>query len=279
MKRHLTATFTAALLIACSGQTHPTTVSAHQPATAPSEMLSMDDIRWQQLNPARGDKSPKAATLWGNRQGEVATGFLVQFIDGFSSPPHIHNVSYRGVVISGLVHNDDPQAAEMWMPAGSFWTQPKGEVHITSARGAATTAYIEIDSGPYLVEPPANAFDSGERPVNVHESNIVWQSPSGMATGENAPRQAYLWGNRAANQLNGSLVELPAGFTGRISSRGTLRVVVIRGRLELAPGTSDVSPLAPGSYFGSLHPATHGLSATTDTILYVRARGSFDVSW
>ena len=36
------------------------------------------------------------------------------------------------------------------MPAGSFWTQPAGEVHITSARGQETIAYVEIDEGPYL---------------------------------------------------------------------------------------------------------------------------------
>ena len=56
-------------------------------------------------------------------------------MDGFSSPPHIHNVTYRAMVIKGLVHNDDPEAENMWMPPGSFWTQPAGEAHITSAKG------------------------------------------------------------------------------------------------------------------------------------------------
>ena len=83
-----------------------------------SKVVLMSEVKWEQLNPARGDNSPKAGTLWGDRKGSVPTGFLVKFVDGFSSPPHIHNVSYRGVVISGLIHNDDPDAADIWMPAG-----------------------------------------------------------------------------------------------------------------------------------------------------------------
>jgi hypothetical protein len=67
----------------------------------------------------------------------------------------------------GSVHNDDPEAASMWMGNGSFWTQPKGEVHVTAAKGANNIALVEIDQGPYLVRPPDQAFDSGERPVNL----------------------------------------------------------------------------------------------------------------
>lgn len=95
-------------------------------------------------------------------------------MNGFSSPPHIHNVTYRAVVMTGLIHNDDPKAELMWMPAGSFWTQPVGEAHITAAKGENVMAYIEIDEGPYLVKPTEQAYDSGERPVNVDADNIVW---------------------------------------------------------------------------------------------------------
>ncbi|NNF05424.1 MAG: DUF4437 domain-containing protein, partial [Candidatus Eisenbacteria bacterium] len=116
-----------------------------------SKVVMASEIEWQQLNPLRGDASPKAATLWGDRNGTEETGFLVKFVDGFESPPHIHNVTYRGVVISGLVHNDDPDAAPMWMPKGSYWTQPAGEVHITAAKGSENIAFIEIEEAPYLV--------------------------------------------------------------------------------------------------------------------------------
>ena len=243
------------------------------------EVVLASDVEWEQLNPARGDQSPKAGTLWGDRNGSEATGFLVTFVDGFSSPPHIHNVSYRGVVISGLIHNDDPEAAEMWMPAGAFWTQPKGEVHITAAMGNTNVAYIEIEAGPYLVRPPEKAFDSGERPINVDPSNLVWIDPAGTPAG--GAKIAYLWGTPQSDNLNGTFVKLPAGFAGEIRSHGsTFRAVVIQGRPQYqVPGTADVKALDPGSYFSSTGASTHQISSNADahSIIYVRTKSAFDI--
>ena len=150
-----TSPLLALVLTACAGSQVPPTE-----AGSTSTVVLTSEVTWEQLNPARGDESPKAATLWGDRNGEGPTGFLFAPVDGFESPPHAHNVSYRGVVIRGLVHNDDPNADEMWMPTGSFWTQPKGGVHITAAKGTDILAYIEIDEGPYLVLAVDKAFDS-----------------------------------------------------------------------------------------------------------------------
>ncbi|MEM9235744.1 MAG: DUF4437 domain-containing protein [Verrucomicrobiota bacterium] len=174
------------------------------------------EVPWGALNPARGDKGPRAGGLWNDRTKEESSGFLVRFKDGFESPPHIHNVTYRGVVIRGLVHNDDPDAAEMWMPPGSFWTQPAGEVHITSAKGEDVMAYIEIDSGPYLVLPKEKAFDKGERPVNVDPSNLVWlsasqagwlEAPEGVKD-EALPEMVFLWGEPETGSTSGSFIRL-----------------------------------------------------------------------
>lgn len=159
----------AYFLFSCSTPKEETTSSE----TTQKVVLS-SDIKWEKLNPARGDKSPQAGTVWGDRKGEVATGFLAKFVDGFSSPPHIHNVTYRAIVLKGLIHNDDPNAKNMWMKPGSFWTQPVGESHITSAKGDEIIAYVEIDHGPYLVKPIDEAFDSGERPINIDATNLVW---------------------------------------------------------------------------------------------------------
>lgn len=175
------------LLGACSDTAAPSSENEREPDPAVEAVTETEalpeteatvvlasEVEWTPLNAARGDASPMAATVWGDRAGTQPTGFLFHPADGFSSPPHIHNVTYRGVVIRGEIHNDDPSAAEMWMPAGSFWTQPKGEPHITSARGDDVLAYIEIDRGPYLVWPVDQSFESDERPVNVDASNIVW---------------------------------------------------------------------------------------------------------
>ena len=258
--------------------------SAHAGGTendAPTDVVLTSEVKWERLNPARGEKSPKAGTLWGNRNGTGPSGFLVNFVDGFSSPPHIHNVSYRGVVISGLIHNDDPDAAHMWLPTGSFWTQPKGEVHITAAKGRTNVAYIEIEQGPYLVLSTEEAFDSGERPVNVDASNIVWVDPPGIPAYADGPKVAFLWGNPQDNQLNGTLVKLPAGFAGKIDSHGsTFRAVVIKGRPGYqVPAETDVETLGPGSYFGATGESVHRVSSEAggESIIYVRTDGKYDV--
>ena len=274
------------------GHNHPKVMAAVAEAMAQGTHFGANHIReveWEPLNPARGDDSPKAATLWGNRSGTGPTGFLVQFTDGFSSPPHIHNVTYRGVVIRGLVHNDDPNAAKMWMPTGSFWTQPKGEVHITAAKGPSNVAYIEIDEGPYLVLPVEEAFDPGERPINVDPSNIVWLdasdtdriAPRFPANPARGPKIALLWADPDGGPRHGCLIRLPAGFRGAIRSQGSsFHAIVIQGQPTLqAPGEGGATLLEPGSRIGSTGPSTHHLSNTTEeeSILYIRTSGRFDV--
>jgi hypothetical protein len=246
------------------------------------------EVEWTHLNPKRGDLAPKAGTLWGNLKGTGPTGFLLKPTDGFESPPHIHNVSYRGVVIRGLIHNDDPNAADMWMPAGSFWTQPRGEVHVTAARGADSLAYIEIEAGPYLVLPSEEALDSGERPVNVDVTNIVWLNaadltwiePPGKTANPNGPKIAFLWGGTQQGQLNGTLIKLPAGFDGELRSPGfNFRAVVIMGLPQYHLSETAQKTLEPGSYFSSDGAAAHRVSssATKESVLYVRTDGPYQV--
>ena len=252
------------------------------PASEPiSSVVSISEVEWSPLNPARGDNSPKAGTLWGDRTGFGASGFLVEFVDDFSSPPHIHNITYRGVVISGLIHNDDPNAKKMWLSRSSFWTQPAGEVHITAAKDSKNLAYIEIERGPYLVLPPEEAFDSGEKPVNLDASNIVWIDPPGRTASADGAKIAFIWGNPQGESLNGSFIKLPTGFTGMVRSHGsTLRAVIIQGRLMLRqPGENILNSLEPGSYFSSLGKSVHLVSceAEEECVIYMRVKGTYDV--
>lgn len=230
------------------------------------------EVDWTHLNPKRGDLAPRAGTLWGNRNGTEPTGFLLKPPSNFESPPHIHNVSYRGVVIQGVIHNDDPNAAEMWMPPGSFWTQPKGEVHITAAEGSDSLAYIEIEKGPYLVLPEEEHFDSGERPVNVDEQNIVWLNASDISWIEQAgARVAFLW---QEGELNGTFIKLHADFDGTIESSGsTFRAVLIKGELEY-----EDKDLAPGSGIEAVGPASLEIEADAETVLYVRSDGKYTIN-
>jgi quercetin dioxygenase-like cupin family protein len=281
MRKLLSVILASVVTASCVSSQVASDSTAKPPAVEKtSRVILTSEVEWEQLNPARGDTSPQAGTLWGDRKGAVPTGFLVKFVDGFSSPPHIHNVSYRAVVISGLIHNDDPDAADMWMPAGSFWTQPKGEVHITAARGSTNVALVDINTGPYLVGPADEAFDSGERPVNVDASNIVWVDPPGMPASEKGPKVAFLWRDAQDIHLSGTMVRLPAGYTGKILSHGPgLHAVVIQGQTQYQVSKTDVKSLEPGSYFSSKGESLHQVSceAGQDCIIYVRMEGKFDV--
>ena len=268
----------------CTETKKDTVPNATESISEPTNRVILSsEIKWEKLNPARGDKSPQAGTIWGDRKGAVATGFLAKFVDGFSSPPHIHNVTYRAMVIKGLVHNDDPDAEEMWMPPGSFWTQPAGESHITSAKGEENIAYVEIDRGPYLVKPIEEAFDNGERPVNVDKDNIIWLDASKTriiqesASSQNA-RVAFLWEDK---NTTGNLIKLLSGFDGKIRSEGEqFHAVVITGKMEyLLPQTEEIKSLDPGSYFTSTGISEHTIKVNKgmETVIYVRTDGAFSI--
>lgn len=250
--------------------------------TPKMEVVPVNEVKWSPLNPLRGDLSPGAGKLWGDRTGGGPSGFLVRFKKGFSSPPHIHNVTYRGVVIRGLVHNDDPDAAKMWMPTGSFWTQPAGEVHITAAEGDENLAYIEIGDGPYLVRPAKQSFDNGERPINVDVSNIVWVNPRNAPASGNGAKMAYLWGEPRDGHQNGTLVKLPAGFRGEMRSSGTsLRAIVIQGETShQTHGVGGPQSLEPGSYFGSQEDGVHQVScdAKVECLIYAHTIGELSIA-
>ncbi len=248
-----------------------------------TELVKRSEVKFIPLNPNRGDLSPKSGKLWGNiRKGE-ASGMLVTFVDGFQSPPHIHNITYRAVVIKGSVHNDDPAAAKMWMGPGSFWTQPLGENHVTAAKGESTTIFLEILSGPYLVKPAKEAFDAGQRPINLDARNIVWLDAENTTwlTG-NGPKLAYLWGKITGREKNGTFIKLPPGSNGKLSTAAPLmRVVTIQGVTQVQVSCeSDKHSLNPGSYFGSKGKVSYQLSCVSgnECLLYLHTEGKYKLS-
>ena len=244
-------------------------------------VVPVAEVAWEALNPARGDQSPKAGSLWGDRKGAGPSGFLVEFVDGFSSPPHIHNVSYRAVVIRGLVHNDDPNAEPKWMSPGSFWTQPSGDVHITSAKGEGTLAYVEIDEGPYLVRPVDEAYENDAKPMNLDTSDMVWANPSSIQgdapiealTPADGAKVAVVWQNPTRRGSNGALIKLQPGsaFTTRRGD-STYRIVIAQGAPTVhVPGKSGATLLSPGSYVEAVGASARiSCEAREDCIVYVR---------
>lgn len=264
--------------------TSPEVKEGKASSTSPAKhrVLPTSEVQWEALNPARGDQSPRAATLWGNRNDRVATGFLAEFKKGFSSPPHIHNVTYRAVVISGLIHNDDPLADTLWMPTASFWTQPKGEAHITAAKDSYNLAYVEIDEGPYLVKPINDKYYSGEHPLNISAQNLVWLDHRNSNLIDSTQLSsmaeiAFLW---ATQTDKGYLIKLKKGFHGQINSLGeNFHAVLIAGEIDYSYSEQKENHhLLPGSYFYSADKFKHTIhSPDTESLLYIRTDGLFKV--
>lgn len=260
-------------------------ITAQTPTTddikSVNEVVTAENVEWGWLNPLRGDKSPAAGKLWGDRTKNEPAGFLVKFKKGFSSPPHIHNITYRGVVIKGLLHNDDENAEKQWLPAGSYWQQPAGEAHITAADGEENLAFLDIQEGPYLVKPTSEAFDNGERPVNVDKTNLVWLNANDIqwVSEKSNVETAFLWGSHEKSQLRAALLKLPAGFNGKIKNLSpNFRAVVISGEVTHQFSKKNAkNDLQPGSYFGAEKNATSIISTTKETILYIRSNGDYEV--
>lgn len=245
-----------------------------------SVVISSDEVNWGYLNPLRGDKSPGAANLWGDRTTNSATGMLVKFKKGFQSPPHIHNISYRGIVIEGLMHNDTPLNQPMWMPAGSFWTQPAGHDHITAANASNNLIYLEIDSGPYLVQPSNEYFDNGETPINRKQSDIDWSVFKNI---DNTSLQQVLitslWGSNENGRLGGEMIKIPAGYKANITVNAEeFRSVIIEGDINYQSSSVTDKKLMPGSYFASEGKFEHQISSSQGATLYIRTNGVFSIN-
>lgn len=252
------------------------------------KVLTPDQVSYIPLKPARGDSSPRAGVLWGDIRGNTASGVLLKFSDGFSSPPHIHNITYRAVVIAGEIHNDDPDAALLWMERGSFWSQPAGEIHITAVRpGNPATAFLEILRGPYLVQAPSDAFDSGERPLNLLRSNLVWMGVDdfewiGAASRtEGGPKVALLWGDLDTGAASGSFLQLPANYSGKFfSMNGAFKSVVVEGDVShKVTSVTNEALIRPGGFFQSAELVSHSIRCQSGNacMLYVRTEGTFSL--
>lgn len=248
--------------------------------TNPTNKIGLSkDIEFVPLNPARGDKAPQAGAIYGNIRENVPTGYIGKFKNGFSSPPHIHNVTYRAIVMNGEFHNADEKSPNFWMPQGSVWTQAQGQPHITSAQGENAMAYIQIETGPYLVKPVSEAFESKDRSMNIDASNVMYLGAKETRLVEkgSAAKVAFLW--KLNNGEQGYLLKLPSGFKGKINSKGSVFfAVVIKGNVAYTmPNTKKATNLDQGSHFESKAEAIHDISTDKETLIYIRTNGDFKV--
>ncbi|OED37883.1 hypothetical protein AB834_01215 [PVC group bacterium (ex Bugula neritina AB1)] len=248
-------------------------------------IIKSSDLEWEPLVPALGTEGPLYAPLWGNIHKKGASGFLAKMPDGYVSSPHVHNITYRGVTISGLVHNDDPGAEKAWLSPGSIWMQPAGEVHVTAAKGKCNIAYLEMNEGPYLFDPPSDAFTPPFSALNIDSSHLIWlnQKHSTWLPSRKSKRVknlaiAFLWGKVSRKHWNSTLLRLPPDFYGKITNRkGDLKIVVIKGEVTL--GKTKNEDLPSGSYFHLEPSQSSFISNETDenVLLYIKSKGKYKV--
>lgn len=181
-------------------------------------------------------------------------------------------------MIDGLVHNDDPAEPNLWLPAGSYWTQPAGDVHITSAQGSYNIALIEINQGPYLVKPVEEAFDNGETMIRVPGTDVQWTELPGAPN----VKKVHLWNASEDGALKGTLIRLPQGFSGTLETTSpSFQAVVIQGNLVYDQNNNGTTQaLAPGSMFSSTGSSQHRITACeqSDCVIYLRSNDQFTVT-
>ncbi|MEM8524318.1 MAG: DUF4437 domain-containing protein [Bacteroidota bacterium] len=108
MKKIFGILVVSSLIFSCQEQqkTHTKQVIDRVKIENPTNQIGLSkDLNFIPLNPERCDKAPQAGAVYGNIRENVATGYIGKFKDGFSSPPHIHNITYRAIVMNGELHN------------------------------------------------------------------------------------------------------------------------------------------------------------------------------
>lgn len=85
--------------------------------------------------------------------GDPARGAHSNYIKlpgGTVSPVHTHTADYYGVVISGVVANEQtPAGPDRPLPPGSYWYQRGGEPHVTKCISPTECLFFVTSSGSF----------------------------------------------------------------------------------------------------------------------------------
>lgn len=121
--------------------------------------------------------------------------------------------------------------------------------------------YVEIDEGPYLVRPVDQAFDNGERPLNLGESEIQWDSAEsvGWSRAPSGLKVAQLWETDGGS---GRLVRFEQLGQFELSSASPFGIVVVTGRATVG------AVVEAGGFIGATRAQIRVDASTT---LYLRA--------
>lgn len=181
---------------------------------------------------------------FGSGQGDFTTGAHGTFgIFGAAqaSPPHTHSGRYYAVVLEGGEMNNPfgTEEAAPTLPAGSFWSVPADEEHVT----ACLDPNQECN---FFFHAPA-AFDFFPLESLTEERSDVAQAIplDELSFSELDPFEAtaVVWGEPKSGPF-GLIARVEAGEnTGDFASRNGFTLVPVSGELEIAEGDAETSLL------------------------------------
>ncbi|PKB00579.1 uncharacterized protein DUF4437 [Flavobacteriaceae bacterium MAR_2009_75] len=185
------------------------------------------------------------------------------------------------MVIKGLLHNDDENAENNGFRQVLIGNSQQAKHILPRQMVKIIWRFLDIQEGPYLVKSTSEAFDNGERPVNVDKTNLVWLNANDIewVANKSNVETAFLWGSQKEKQLRATLLKLPAGFNGSVKNLSpNFRAVVISGSLMHQFSKKEAkNKLDAPSYFGAEENATSIISTAKETVLYIRSNGDYEV--
>ncbi len=93
-------------------------------------MVTPDQVDYQPLNPARGDASPQAGTLWGDLDDGGLSASFVKLPAGHTSDLSVESDRLRAVIVDGaLIHSVAGLETQSELGAGGFFESDAGVPH------------------------------------------------------------------------------------------------------------------------------------------------------
>ena len=124
------------------------------------KFMPAGDMKWVELDP-KGAPGVMIADLWGDHT-KGAYGSITKFPAGFAAPLHTHTNGMKIVIISGTFIAGPEGKPEVRLGPGSYFWQPGGNYHHTTACDKASECVFFSESpGKFDIKP----VDAGKAPA------------------------------------------------------------------------------------------------------------------
>lgn len=91
----------------------------------------------------------EVAPAMGDMSKDGTHGNYVRIPGKFTSPPHIHTEDYFAIVVSGTIANGLPDAKDIALEPGSYWSQRGNEKHVTKCLSDEPCTFFVVQPGKF----------------------------------------------------------------------------------------------------------------------------------